>query len=285
MTITQWWQMHNGDNDKDNDTHTMTVTTTLTQWQWQRKRQLQSHNDDNDKVNDNHTMTNTMACLIISLNSSDDLSPLAAFVSICFCRLSLSAWPRNQKLYKYWWDWYFWKNVESLSKEQTWNVFQTCLSWISLASLSLRSPHSLSNLSLSSAVSRALQAVRNLNFWPELCYRLRKCADAIYLHFILYLLLPSPFRCFLVQTTSQIVIVCQEQEEDLMSWLLTLFAETVLFFLYPSKTSWIFCEVSTIFFLVSSLLENASVIFTAEKFEERVLQSVIITTFLWFDDL
>ena len=181
------------------------------------------------------TMTMTMTCLIISLNSSDDLSPLAAFVSICFCRLSLSAWPRNQKLYKYWWDWYFWKNVESLSKEQTWNVFQTCLSWISLASLSLRSPHSLSNLSLSSAVSRALQAVRNLNFWPELCYRLRKCADAIYLHFILYLLLPSPFRCFLVQTTSQIVIVCQEQEEDLMSWLLTLFAETVLFFFVSFK--------------------------------------------------
>ena len=170
-------------------------------------------------------------------------------------------------------------------REQTCNVFQTCLSWISLASLSLRSPHSLSNLSLSSAVSRALQAVRNLNFWPELCYRLRKCADAIYLHFILYLLClhlsAASLSRRLLRSSLSVRSSRRTWCRDCWHCLLKQFC----FFLYPSKTSWIFCEVSTIFFLVSSLLENASVIFTTEKFEERAWQSVIITTFLWFDDL
>ena len=51
----------------------------------------------------------------------------------------------------------------------------------------------------------------------------------------------------------------------------------IVVLLYPSKTSWIFCEVSTIFFLVSSLLENASVIFTTENFSQQCFSDLMIS--------
>ena len=53
--------------------------------------------------------------------------------------------------------------------------------------------------------------------------------------------------------------------------------QQILFFCILSQTSWIFCEVSTIFFLVSSLLENASVIFTTENFSQQCFSDLMIS--------
>ena len=89
----------------------------------------------------------------------------------------------------------------------------------------------------------------------------------------------SPLCRLLVEAVSQIIIVCQEKKKHLMIllWISILWSCWQSFSLYHPchiyvklsssvhwwRTSWIFAEVSTIFFLVSSLLEKASVILTS----------------------